>query len=85
MVIIYGAPWCGWCQKAKALAEQYQLDFEYRDVDNDQHDYKAQLKHMLPNVKTIPQIWWHGRHIGGYEDFAKEIENTLNNYGQEAC
>lgn len=83
MITIYGASWCGWCQKAKGLAEQYQLDFEYKSVDND--TYKQQLKAMLPEAKTIPQIWWDGRHIGGYEDFAREIENTLGNYGQGAC
>jgi glutaredoxin len=83
MVIIYGASRCGWCEKAKALAEQYRLDYEYRSVDNEH--YQRELKTILPDVKTIPQILWHGRHIGGYDDFAKEIEDTLNNYAQEAC
>lgn len=82
MVIIYGATWCRWCEKAKALAEQYQLDFQYRDIDTESH--KQELKTMLPEATTIPQIWWHGRHVGGYEAFAEEIENTRN-YGQEVC
>lgn len=81
MIVIYGASWCGYCQKAKALAEQYQLDFEYRDVDNS--EMKQQLKSILPTAKTIPQIWWHGKHIGGYDDFAREVENTRN-FGQES-
>lgn len=85
MIIMYGAEWCGWCLKAKALAEQYQLDFDYRDVDNP--EIKEQLRVILPaNAPTsIPQIWWHGRHIGGYNDFARTIEETLSNYGQEPC
>lgn len=83
MVTIYGAPWCNWCQKAKALAEQYQLDFEYKNVDND--FYKQELRSLAPDVKTIPQIWWHERHVGGFEEFAREVENTLGNYGQGAC
>jgi glutaredoxin len=83
MIVIYGAEWCGYCKKAKALAEQYQLDFEYKDVDTG--DTKQQLKALLPSAKTIPQIWWHERHIGGYDDFAREIENTLGNYGQGHC
>lgn len=83
MVIIYGAAWCEWCQKAKKLAEQYQLDFEYRDIDTGSH--KQELKAIMPDAKTIPQIWWHGRHIGGHDDFARAIEETLSNYGHEPC
>jgi glutaredoxin 1 len=80
MIIIYGKSSCSWCDKATALAEQYQLDFQYRSVDIEH--YKEQLKSILPDVKTVPQIWWHGKHIGGYEDFASEIENTRS-FGQE--
>lgn len=76
MVIIYGTEWCGYCIRAKKLVEQYQLDFEFRDVDN--LEMKAQLTSMLPDYKTIPQIWWYGNHIGGYDNFAQEVENTRN-------
>ena len=74
MVIIYGTEWCSYCIRAKKLVEQYQLDFEFRDVDNP--EMKAQLTSMLPDYKTIPQIWWYGNHIGGYDKFAREVENT---------
>jgi glutaredoxin 3 len=80
MVIIYGAEWCGYCIRAKKLVEQYQLDFEFKDVDNP--EIKQQLESMLPNHKTIPQIWWHGIHIGGYDNFAREVENTRS-FGQD--
>lgn len=80
MVVIYGAEWCSYCIKAKILAEQYRIDFEFKDVDST--NIKQQLKTLLPEYKTIPQIWWHGNHIGGYEDFAREIENTRS-FGQD--
>ncbi len=76
MVIIYGTEWCGYCIRAKKLVEQHQLDFEFRDVDNP--EIKAQLTSMLPDYKTIPQIWWYGNHVGGYDNFASEVENTRN-------
>jgi glutaredoxin len=81
MIIIYGNETCGWCRRSKKLAEQYNLKYEWRDTD----DIKTlnELKIMLPNSKSIPQIWWHGQHIGGYEDLTREIENTLGGYGQE--
>jgi glutaredoxin 3 len=80
MVIIYGTEWCSYCIRAKKLVEQYQLDFQFRDVDTD--EMKQQLKAILPDYKTIPQIWWHGNHIGGYDDFVCELENTRS-FGQD--
>jgi len=38
--------------------------------------------HLLPGARTVPQIFWHQKHIGGYQEFAAEIENTRN-FGQE--
>lgn len=80
MIVIYGAEWCMWCMKAKQLAENYQLDYNWKDTDNPQH--KQELKTLLPSAKTIPQIWWHENHIGGYDQFAAEIEQTRN-FGQD--
>ena len=75
---------CGWCEKAKELAENYQLPYEYRNVDNDYYLNELKLKFAGKRASTIPQIWWDERYIGGYEDFSFEIENTLGaNYGQE--
>jgi glutaredoxin len=31
-------------------------------------------------AKTVPQIFWYGKYIGGYNELALEIENTRN-YG----
>jgi len=80
MVTIYGNPSCPWCEKAKEVAEQYQMEFEY--LDTDEPENLKSLKEALPDVKTIPQIFMHGRHIGGYQDFSREIEETMGNYGQ---
>lgn len=81
MITIYGHARCGWCVKAKKLAEQYHLKYEWKDTDMSEN--LNDLKKKFPNVKTVPQIWWDDRHIGGYEQFSSEIENTLGNYGQE--
>lgn len=86
MVLIYGNSRCAWCEKAKDLAERYELFYEYRNIDNDYYlnELKIKLVEAQKRASTIPQIWWDDRYIGGYEDFAQEIENTLGaNYGQE--
>ena len=74
MITIYGKENCPWCAKAKSLAEQYQLTYDYIDIGVPENREELFKRH--PMTKTVPQIWWHKRHIGGYEDFAAEIENT---------
>jgi hypothetical protein len=38
---------------------------------------------LKPDAETVPQIWWHDNYIGGYNEFATEIENTRN-FGQDS-
>jgi len=80
MVIIYGTSSCVFCEKAKRLAEQYSLDYQYITVDDKQT--QQDFKQRFPGAKTVPQIIWNNRHVGGYTEFAQEIENTIGNYGQ---
>lgn len=61
------------------MAARYNIEYEWRDTDSDEN--LNELKKMLPNVTTIPQIWWNGTHVGGYVNFATEVENTLGGFG----
>ena len=79
MIKIFGKPNCSFCLKAKNIAEMHHLPYQYYSIDD--NDVKKQLFDLLPDVKTVPQIWWSGRYIGGYDQFAQEIENTVGNYG----
>ena len=36
---------------------------------------KASLMERFPNAKTVPQIWINDKHIGGYDDLMKWLEN----------
>lgn len=56
------------------------MNYQYLNVDEEKN--LTELKEQFPEVKTIPQIFIDGRHIGGYQDFTQEIENTMGNYGQ---
>ena len=79
---IYGKANCPWCDRAKDLASRYGFEYEYFDIGRKQ--YYDELKEAFPDLKTVPQIFWYGKHIGGYNDFASEIENTLgSNFGQD--
>lgn len=80
MITIYGAEWCKWCKAAKKLAEDRALAHEWLDVENP--DVYEDMKDKVPSTaKTIPQIFWNGRYIGGHDDFAAEIENTIGGFG----
>jgi glutaredoxin 1 len=79
MIKIYGKPACAWCLKAKKLAERYGLEYEYVDIQYTEN--YNELKEKLSDVTTVPQIWWRDKHIGGYEEFAAEIENTIGGFG----
>ena len=80
MIVIWGRDNCGYCTRAVDLCDQYDFKYEYIKVDTPQ--ILEQLEQKVPGVKTVPQIFWNDKHIGGYEDFAAEIENTRN-FGQE--
>jgi glutaredoxin len=79
VIVIYGTSNCSYCSKAKELAERMQLKYEYRDLLDP--SVMEELGSQLPSFKTVPQIFWNDRHIGGYSEFALEIENTIGGYG----
>lgn len=81
MITIYGAEWCGYCQKAKKVAEDRKLPHTYRDVETDGVYDELVAKKPSHASSTIPQIWWDDRYIGGYNELMIEIENTIGGYG----
>jgi glutaredoxin 3 len=77
MIEIYGTPTCGFCRRAKLLAERYGITTEYKDITFEK--FEQELKERADfEYKTVPQIWWNNRYIGGYNELATEIENTRN-------
>lgn len=78
MVTIYGTSVCLSCIKAKELANDYGLDWEFKNVSYPK--YLSEFTQKFPGRQDVPQIEWHGKWLGGYSEFASEIENTRN-YG----
>lgn len=77
MVIIYGKEDCTFCKQAIALAESYNIAYEYRDVS----EWRQTFRKQFPEAKTVPQVMWYDQVIGGYREFVTEIENTIGGYG----
>lgn len=78
---IYGKDNCYWCKEAKSLAERYDIAYTYIDASNEEG--LREFKEAVPLAKTVPQIFWDGRHIGGYNDFANEVESTIGGFGDQ--
>jgi glutaredoxin len=74
MILIYGKPQCPFCEKAKALCETRELEYEYRTLDVDYT--KEELLETFPGARTVPQIVVNGQKVGGYEQFTQYLEET---------
>ncbi len=75
MITIYGRtkPKCRYCDDAKLWCTNNGLHYEFYDISANP-EYKEKLFELVPGAKTIPQIFVHGEHVGGYEDFVKHIQ-----------
>lgn len=65
-VEIYSADNCDYCRRAKSLLTDAGVEFEEFDIASDNN--RQSLMDRLPRMRSIPQIFVNGEHIGGYED-----------------
>jgi glutaredoxin 3 len=68
---IFTGPGCSYCEAAKALLERHALSFKERDVSD--AAVLAEFRERLPRVRSLPQIFADGAHIGGYEDLITRL------------
>jgi glutaredoxin len=77
--IVYGKNNCSYCEKAKSLLTAKNEQFEYLTLDKDYT--KTDLLELVPDVKTVPQIWLHVNdetlYIGGYTDLVRHFKDPV--------
>lgn len=66
-VEIYTTPWCPYCHAAKALLRKKGVAFSEVDVSQDP-DLRDSMTRRAGGVRTVPQIFIGGQHIGGCDD-----------------
>jgi len=71
---------CFFCIQAKSLLEERNIPYVEYNITNDS-EAKAMLLERYPSAKTVPQIFSFGKHVGGYEDLVRYIEETSGGYG----
>lgn len=78
-IVIWTTNTCSWCVKAKELLNSYSLSYSEKIIGV--NTTKEELKQILPDAKTVPQIFINKRYIGGYEQLVEYLESCYNNYG----
>lgn len=66
VVEIYTTPWCGYCRRAKTLLDGKGADYREIRVDSDP-ERRAEMT-SRSGRRTVPQIFIHGRSIGGCDE-----------------
>lgn len=54
-IIMYGTTWCGDSIRAKKLFEEYQIEFEWINIDKDK-DGEKRVKEINNGYKSVPTI-----------------------------
>ena len=77
-VEIYTGPLCVFCDRAKALLNKKRVSFKEINLASDPNKMDEMIK-KTNGMRTIPQIFIDGHHIGGNDKLqALENEGKLN-------
>ena len=69
--IVWSKPNCPQCTSAKQLLQLNNIEYEEKNIAE---GHKIQdLLALVPNAKTMPQIWLDEKHIGGYLELRKKL------------
>jgi len=63
-VVVYTAPWCGWCQKTLAFLDERGVDYVNKDIEADE-EYASELREKTGGT-AIPLVEIDGEQIRGF-------------------
>ena len=70
--VVWSKPACPFCVKAKNLLKNKGIEYEEKNIAE---GYNIQaLLELVPNAKTMPQIWLDGEHLGGYDQLEAKLK-----------
>ena len=67
-IVLYTTPFCGYCRATKRLLGDKGLAFEEIDVADEEK--RAEMIGRAAGMRTVPQVFIHGRHVGGHVELA---------------
>jgi glutaredoxin len=69
--IVWSKNHCPYCDQAKKLLELKGIEFEERNITIDWT--REQLLEVVPNARTVPQIFLDDKLIGGFTELRKHL------------
>ena len=69
---VWSKPGCPQCVSAKQLLKTKGIEYEEKNIAQG-HNIQDLLE-LVPNARTMPQIWLNEEHIGGYEQLKEKLE-----------
>ena len=70
---------CVYCSLAKKELRNRQYQVDERNINKIWS--KEDLLKVVPDAKTVPQIFIRNKYIGGYSELMTYFEVTTSNYG----
>ena len=70
---------CLYCSLAKKELRNRQYQVDERNINKIWS--KEDLLKVVPDAKTVPQIFIRNKYIGGYSELMTYFEETTSNYG----
>lgn len=65
-VVIYSKDNCTYCYQAKSWLKKHNISFDEIKLNDDQK--RLEFYESYQDVRTMPQIFYKGKRIGGYQE-----------------
>lgn len=73
-VIVWSKYHCAYCDRAKALLELHNINYEERRIGDGYT--REDLLEAVPNARTVPQIFINDELIGGFTELENHLKDT---------
>lgn len=73
-ITVYSITGCPYCIRAKNKLRE--LDLEYVDINLEVYTNRRNEMKQRTGRKTVPQIFFNAKHIGGFADFDALVSNA---------
>ena len=70
--VVWSKNSCPFCVQAKSLLALKGIEFEERNIQGTWT--KEDLLKVVPDARTLPQIFIDGKHIGGFAELKKKLQ-----------
>lgn len=74
---VWSQPNCPACDEAKRLLEKHKIPYAVCELGTPGYS-KKELLDMVPNARSVPQVFLNGFHVGGLQ----ELKRLLNDNDQ---